>query len=523
MPGSAIGYVRVSSDDQVKGRSLDEQERALRDWCAREGVALVEIFREEGKTARSRDRSELGRALAYAKAHATALRYFVVDDLSRLARDVVDQLSIMRELGALGVETATVMLRLTNDAHGRAVAGYVGVTNQFQSDLQAEKIARSMLAAKREGRWPHAAPIGYRNGRGPSGEKTIELDETVAPVLRDAFERAARGESPAEILAALEARGLRGRNGKRIRPQELRKILRSPFYAGRVRSDRHGFEVEGRHEALVTHDLWLSVRARLDGRAPAPAPARSAKHQDFPLRGFVYCARCGRPLTAGWSRGRSGARFAYYWCWSRDCSAGTVRREALDRAFVEALASIELDEVTLELVEAALRDLWEEARAESSNARRRAARELEQLQERRERLVEAYVFEKSIDRPTYDRLLAKLDDEIERADFEHLRARADLGDVAELLAFARPMLTGVSDLWSSSSPDLKRRIQRLAFPEGVRFAAGALSTPSKALIYSALGANSGEEKGMVEHFRGGLNTLGAWLSDAGGVALEAAA
>jgi site-specific DNA recombinase len=47
-PRRAVLYARVSSEDQVKGYSLDQQIGALRGWAAREGYEVLEEVRDEG-------------------------------------------------------------------------------------------------------------------------------------------------------------------------------------------------------------------------------------------------------------------------------------------------------------------------------------------------------------------------------------------------------------------------------------------------------------------------------------------
>ena len=46
-PKKAIHYARVSSDDQVRGYSLDQQIRALREWASAEGYEVLEEVRDE--------------------------------------------------------------------------------------------------------------------------------------------------------------------------------------------------------------------------------------------------------------------------------------------------------------------------------------------------------------------------------------------------------------------------------------------------------------------------------------------
>jgi DNA-directed RNA polymerase subunit N (RpoN/RPB10) len=58
--------------------------------------------------------------------------------------------------------------------------------------------------------------------------------------------------------------------------------------------------VRGEFEALVTERVFFRVQAILDGRYEVAAP-RQRNDPDFPLRGYIRCETCGKPLTASWS------------------------------------------------------------------------------------------------------------------------------------------------------------------------------------------------------------------------------
>ena len=49
----AVLYIRVSSAEQVAGTSLATQERDCRAACARLGLEVRAVFRDEGKSAKS--------------------------------------------------------------------------------------------------------------------------------------------------------------------------------------------------------------------------------------------------------------------------------------------------------------------------------------------------------------------------------------------------------------------------------------------------------------------------------------
>lgn len=50
--------IRVNSEEQVQGYSLDARERAGRLYCEAHGWQIVAIYRDEGKSARSDDVSK---------------------------------------------------------------------------------------------------------------------------------------------------------------------------------------------------------------------------------------------------------------------------------------------------------------------------------------------------------------------------------------------------------------------------------------------------------------------------------
>ena len=102
---------------------------------------------------------------------------------------------------------------------------------------------------------------------------------------------------------------------------------------------RWGVRQPSNAPALVKREVFDKVQALLDGKRPTIVP-RMRRHPDFPLRHFVRCALCDRPLTASWSKGRS-QRYAYYRCQNRSCRAVNVRREAMERLFVEFLAHLQ--------------------------------------------------------------------------------------------------------------------------------------------------------------------------------------
>jgi len=123
MAPEAVAYVRVSSEEQVRGGvSLDAQEDRIRSYCAMTGLLLVSVIREEGVSGGKllRDRPGGGELIQSLRRH----RHVVALKLDRLFRDAVDALNQTREwdkkgischlvdMGGLAIDTSSAMGRL---------------------------------------------------------------------------------------------------------------------------------------------------------------------------------------------------------------------------------------------------------------------------------------------------------------------------------------------------------------------------------------------------------------------------
>lgn len=62
-------------------------------------------------------------------------------------------------------------------------------------------------------------------------------------------------------------------------------------------------------------------------------------------------------MTGSWSTGRS-ARYAYYRCPRKGCGGVSIRKEHLEREFVEELGRLSARAGVFKLLNAAVRDAW---------------------------------------------------------------------------------------------------------------------------------------------------------------------
>jgi putative DNA-invertase from lambdoid prophage Rac len=139
-------YARVSTNDQ---QTLPMQSRAMREYAARRGWAVVMQVREVGSDAAQREaREQLMEA-----ARRRDIDAVLVWRLDRWGRSVTDLLATLQELEHLGVGfvSLTEALDLTTPA-GRAMAGLLAIFAEFEREILRDRVRAGLAHARQNGK-----------------------------------------------------------------------------------------------------------------------------------------------------------------------------------------------------------------------------------------------------------------------------------------------------------------------------------------------------------------------------------
>jgi len=306
----AVIYIRVSTKEQTENLSLSTQLKACEEYCERQGLKVLARFREEGDSAKTADRTELQELLHYCRTHKGTVQFVVVFNLTRFAREKYDHFALRAHLKSLGISLRSATEPIDDTSTGKLMEGVLAAFAQFDNDVRSDRTRAGMRAALELGRWTFLAPLGYMNAPRAMGKSLIP-DSERAPLVRRAFQDFASGRfTKHEVRKAVNALGLKTRRGQPVPSQTFDGMLRNRVYIGQVDVADYGVSTRGDFEPLVSEKVFYRVQAILDGRLEMTAP-RQRNDPDFPLRGYVRCEKCGKPLTASWSKGRS-EYYAYY-------------------------------------------------------------------------------------------------------------------------------------------------------------------------------------------------------------------
>ena len=496
-PQTAVIYTRVSTERQVTNASLETQEKSCLIFCEQNGWEVLRIFREEGESAKTANRPKLIAALDYCCTLDPSPDYFVVYAVDRLARRIEDHLFIRARLKAKGTKLRSATQTLGEDSTQKYLETIIAAAAEFDNSLRAEKTVAGMKTRASEGQRVWKAPIGYRNALNGARQKTMVPDPERAPLVSMAFEMFSDGlHSKSEVLRKVTDLGLRSKTGRKLTLEDFKRMLANPSYKGIISVERWGIETKGNFPPLVSEEVFNRVQLILRAKRKATGE-RQLNHPDFPLRNFLKCGSCGKPLTASFSTGRSKRKYAYYHCQNRNCSApANEPRSIIEDGFRLFLEKLRCKRELVDLFRRIVSDVWEEKKRLDAEEGAIYRRQLAELEHRKTKLFDAYsggVLR--IDE--YKSMKEVIEQEIAIAQIRECNSSGEDADPSELLTFAESIFSDPANFWQTCPPDQKVRLQRFLFPEGVNYKDGYYRTDSTCLLFKLLQENEAREENLV--------------------------
>lgn len=345
----AIIYLRVSTEEQVDNFSLGSQEEICRKEAEKRGYEIIEVFREEGRSAKNiAGRPILIGLLEYCRKNKHKIQAVFVYRLDRISRQTADYLAIRKKLLENDVAIVSATEPTGDSPTEKLVETILAGFAQLDNDIRSERARNGLRARFLSGLISGKPPIGYMFQAGYA----VKNPDTWSKV-KDAWDLMASGTtSLTQIGKLMTDWGLREIHGKKehiIRPQTAQRIFRLKFYAGVLTSATYPEEVKGQHVPMITEEQFYRVQAFLDGRNQNKSTAkRTSENTDFPLRRIIRCGRCGAGFTGAWTTSGHGKKIPYYWC-SKRCIYKSVPIKLAEEALLAHLKEITPKKECLEL------------------------------------------------------------------------------------------------------------------------------------------------------------------------------
>jgi site-specific DNA recombinase len=325
-------YARFSSDLQ-RETSLEDQIRSCREYAAQHGFGWQDnqIFTDAAISGASLDgRAGLQALLTAAASRAKPFDVLLVDDSSRVARDLADALRVIQLLKFAGVRVIYISQAIDSASEqAETLVAVHGLIDSVFLREMATKIRRGLIGQLERGYSTGGLHYGYRSITipDPSGQLDshghprrlgvqLEIHEDEAAIIRRIFTLYADGFGVSRIVDQLN----RDSTGRRWKYTAVRRVLSNERYLGRQIFGKHRHErvpgsrnkvqrtrprdewrvMERPELRIVSDDLWARVvqhnqrareyyryqpsRSLLRGR-----PGNSSRHL---FSGFLRCGIC---------------------------------------------------------------------------------------------------------------------------------------------------------------------------------------------------------------------------------------
>ncbi len=492
---TAVIYTRVSSKDQLQGYSLESQEKVCREFAAKHNLEVLKVFREEGESAKTADRTQLRIMMKYCERNRNKIGKLIIYKVDRLARNNEDYYALKVVFKKYGMAVQSATEPIGNDPSEKLMEGVLSALAEFDNNVRAQRTGEGMRTRLLNGLWTWSAPVGYRNSKDASGMKIIAPDSKYASIIRMIFEEYTKGLSTFKGIAQkATAMDMRSRHGKKISAQLVMKILRNPLYCGRIEHPNWNVSVKGKHEPIVSVELFMKAQQMLNGHTSWKTP-RNRANPDFPLRG-IRCQSCGGNISGGWTKGRNKL-YAYYSCINAECSQRrAITKEDFEKDFTAFLEKMTARPSDLAVAREAVKLAYKSEMKNVLKENERIANEIENLKFRKQKLLDVKIKDLISDEEFKEQNEA-LGEQIKNLVLSKVNLIHDGLNVEKAIDFAFDLIQNLPSKWKELDVSDLKVLRSILFPENLSYEYPGIKTAEIPIIYKVNRESNSEKDDLV--------------------------
>ena len=311
---NAVIYARYSSDNQ-REESIEGQLRECKEYADQNGITVVRTYIDRALSAKTDSRPQFQQMIHDSATHT--FEAVLVWKLDRFSRNRYDSAHYKRILKNNRVHVVSVTEPISNTPEGIMLESLLEGMAEYYSAELAEKVSRghkeNALKAKFNG---GPVPLGYRI----DSEHHYQIDPTTAPVVQEAFQRYAAGESIRSIIESLNARGIRNSRGNRFTKNSFQTLLKNRRYLGEYRYK--DTVIPDAIPAIIDPECFDAVQRRCEIHRQAPAHNKADVH--YLLTTKLFCGKCGTMMAGESGRSHTGTVHCYYNAAPANAAAGKL-------------------------------------------------------------------------------------------------------------------------------------------------------------------------------------------------------
>lgn len=299
-------YCRVSTEKEEQLLSLKNQKEVFAEYAKNNGYELVQLYADEGISGtKLKNRTAFLQMMADAREHK--FQKVFVKDVSRLSRNTMHFLQILRELKELDIELVFLNSNMTS-MDGELLLTIMAVLAQEESGNLSKRVKFGKKKNAEKGKVPNIV-YGYDKVKGELF--SLKINEKEAEIVRYIYDLYLRHDCGANKIAKiLNGKGLQTKRGCRWNQHGICRILKNPLYTGKVINGKEEVKdfLTGKR-AKKDEDDWMVVenpnlRIISDEEFEASVALMEKRNQDFnlnrtrqsnrfPFSTLIKCQECG--------------------------------------------------------------------------------------------------------------------------------------------------------------------------------------------------------------------------------------
>lgn len=349
----AIIYCRVSSKTQLDGGGLGSQEQRCQEYAKSKGYDVITVFKDSYSGGGDFMKRPAMRELLEFVDENSEPYVVIFDDLKRFARDVKFHWELRAQFEIRNLTPECLNFTFDETPEGNFIETIIAAQGELERQQNKRQTIQKMKARLARGLFCfRSSPYGYRYIKSNVyGGKVLEIEPKDAEIIKEAFTAFATGKfhnikDVAEYITAYKQKG----KGQVVRYHTARNLLSNILYAGYLEYPKwHIPLTKAIHTPIISLEVYYKIQERL--KAKVPQRSRKDFTSDFPLRGYINCALCNIPLTASWSKSRTGGKHPYYRCYFKTCifKGKSVAKKKVHEHFLSYIENLTPKEETIPL------------------------------------------------------------------------------------------------------------------------------------------------------------------------------
>ena len=351
----AVAYGRYSTDMQ-REESIDAQFRAIKDYCDRNEIELINTYADEGISGTTDNRPQFQQMIK--DAELGAFNYVIVHKLDRFSRSKYDSAIYKRKLKLSNVQLLSVLENLDGSPESLILESVLEGMSEYYSRNLSREVKKGMrenaLKCKFNGGTP---PLGYDVDE----DKNYVINAHEAEAIKLIFDMFTKNYSYSEMMRKLNNLGYKTKRGREFTRNSFYEILNNERYIGIYfysKEDYDGFKgkrnyhkkrnknnmirIENGVPAIIDKDTWAKAQEKLKNNRNLNRTNKNGRF--YLLTGVLFCGECGSPMSGHMQRNGQGNRYYYYKCNKKSrthkCHAPVVRAEKIEKEVLDCFEDV---------------------------------------------------------------------------------------------------------------------------------------------------------------------------------------